>query len=113
MADTSKQNFSIYPITIYVDIEKQCIQCERWFIFFAEEQKYWYENLGFYVDADCVKCIDCRKKEQSVKHLMRQYEMLVKNDRRTENETTELKNIALELLQLGYITNKNKIDNIK
>lgn len=111
-ADTSKQNYATYPIKLYVDIEKKCIQCDRWFIFFAQEQKYWFETLKFYVDADCVKCIDCRKKEQSIKRLMLDYETLVKNKNRTAKETSNLKNIALELFQLGYITNKHKIDSI-
>lgn len=111
-ADVNKQNYSIYPCNIYVDIEKQCRQCQRWFIFYAQEQKYWYEELGFAIDADCVKCIDCRKKEQTVKQMMLNYEKLVKNKNRTSDETRKLKNIALELLQLGYIKNKHKLDKI-
>lgn len=111
-AEIDKQNFSIYPRSIYVDIQKQCESCGRWFLFFAREQKYWYETLGFYIDADCVKCINCRNKEQEVKNLMSKYEQLLKDRERTEVQTMELKNIALELFQLGYITNKNKVDNI-
>ncbi|MGI0118297.1 zinc-ribbon domain containing protein [Zooshikella sp. RANM57] len=111
-ADISKQNYSTYPICIYVDIEKKCVQCQRWFIFYAQEQKYWLEYLGFYVDADCTKCIDCRKKEQSIKFLIHEYEVLVKKSNRTEPETSKLKNIALELFQLGYIKNQNKLNGI-
>jgi hypothetical protein len=109
-ADTSKQNYSIYPRVIYVDIEKKCIQCKRWFIFYAEEQRYWFEILGFYVDADCVKCIDCRKNEQSIKHMVLDYELLLNKENRTEEETGSLKHIALELFQLGYIRDKNKVN---
>jgi hypothetical protein len=111
-ADINKQNYSVFPRTIYVDIEKQCVQCNRWFIFFAEEQKYWYETLEFYIDADCIKCIDCRKKEQSIKHMMLEYEKLVISKNRSHGETKKLKNIALELYQLGYIRDRNKIDKI-
>ena len=111
-ADISKQNYSIYPRNIYVDVEKQCIQCNRWFIFYAKEQKYWYETLGFYVDADCVKCIDCRKKEHSIKHMMQDYEKLIAKETRTEKETKQLKTIALELFQLGYIRDRNKVESI-
>jgi hypothetical protein len=111
-ADIKKQNYSVLPRTIYVDIEKQCIQCNRWFIFYAQEQKYWYEILGFYVDADCLKCVDCRKKEHSIKQMMLDYETLTKKENRTEKETRDLKRIALELFQVGYIRDKNKIDKL-
>lgn len=111
-ADIGKQNYSVFPCTIYVDIEKKCRQCGRWFIFYALEQKYWYEELYFIIDADCVKCIDCRKKEQTIKLMIRDYEALVKNNNRTDTETKKLRNIALELLQLGYIRNKHNIAKI-
>ncbi|MCG8315269.1 MAG: zinc-ribbon domain-containing protein [Pseudomonadales bacterium] len=111
-ADIEKQNFSIYPRSIYVDIQKRCESCGKWFLFFAKEQKYWYETLGFYIDADCVKCVNCRKKEQEIKYLMNRYAELVKVSERTKAQTKELKNIALELFQQGYITDKRKIDNL-
>jgi len=111
-ADTSKQNYSVFPRTIYVDIEKSCKQCGRPFLFYAKEQKYWYEDLHFYIDVDCVRCIECRKKEQSVKSLILEYEQLVKNTSRTNEETRRLKQLALELYKVGYITNENKINRI-
>lgn len=111
-ANIDKQNYSIYPRKLYVDLKKQCVQCNRWFLFYAEEQRYWFETLGFYIDADCTKCIDCRKKEQSIKVMRHEYEVLKKNDERTVEETRKLKNIAFELYQLGYIKNKSKIDEI-
>ena len=111
-ANLSKQNYSIYPRKIYVDLEKKCITCNRLFIFYAKEQQYWYETLGFYIDADCVKCTDCRKKEQEIKLLMREYEELHKKENKNKEEISKLKNTALELYQLGYIRNKQKVDNI-
>ena len=48
------------------------------FCFFAQEQKYWFEELRFYVDVTCVKCIECRKKDQAIKRRMHLYEVLVK-----------------------------------
>ncbi|HCE2446110.1 TPA: hypothetical protein NGU01_003126 [Vibrio parahaemolyticus] len=44
--------------------------------------------------------------------MQHEYEALKKNDERTVEETRKLKNIALELYQLGYIKNKSKIDEI-
>lgn len=112
-ADTSRQNFSLYPRTIYVDIERQCIQCDKWFLFYALEQKYWYEHLGFYVDADCTKCINCRINERGIKKFMMTYQDLVNKENRSEKETRELKQAALELFQRGYLKDVEKIDAIK
>lgn len=82
-------------------------------MFFALEQKYWFEVLKFYVDADCVKCIECRKKDKNVKAMLQEYELLTKNKKRTDQETSKLKNIALELFQLGYIKSRHKVDGIR
>lgn len=111
-ADLAKQNYTITPRSIYVDIQKICINCGKWFLFFAKEQKYWYETLGFYVDADYIKCSDCRYKEHEIKKLFNRYEELLKCDSRSDQETSELKNIALELFQQGYIKDRTKIDGI-
>ncbi len=81
-ADIEKQNYSIFPRSFYVDIEEQCEVCSRHFIFFALEQKYWFEELGFWVDSHCTRCIECRKKDQELKQLHLKYQKLVtKNDR--------------------------------
>lgn len=61
VADLSKQKPATLPVTHYYDIEKRCVECSRLFLFFAEEQKHWYEELGFTLDADCVRCAPCRK----------------------------------------------------
>jgi hypothetical protein len=53
-ADVSRQRFSVTPRTYDVDMLKRCRGCRRSFIFFAREQKHWYETLGFSIDADCV-----------------------------------------------------------
>jgi len=75
LADATRQNHSVFPRKYYVDIQKTCRDCKRPFIFFALEQKYWYETLGFYVDSDCVRCPECRKNDQ---HAKRHREVLSK-----------------------------------
>ncbi|WP_444922492.1 zinc-ribbon domain-containing protein [Microbulbifer sp. CnH-101-G] len=112
LANIDKQDYAIYPRKMYVDIEEQCEVCKRPFIFFAKEQKYWFEELHFYVDAHCTRCIDCRKKDQEIKRLQTSYCELVSKGKHTSEESNKLKNIALELLQLGIIKDKSKIDRI-
>ena len=104
--------YSTFPRTLYVDIEEQCQTCGRPFLFFAKEQKYWFEELGFWMDAHCTRCIDCRKRDQEVKRMQVEYEHLLSRQDRTPKETATLKSIALELFQLGYIKDKGKVDSL-
>ena len=66
-ADTSKQPTATVAVTHYFDSKRTCRDCQRPFLFFAEEQKYWYEELGFRLDADCIRCVECRKKHRKDK----------------------------------------------
>jgi len=112
VADISKQNHSGYPRKLYVDIEKRCITCSRDFIFFAKEQQYWYEVLGFYIDLDCIKCIECRKAEHKIKEKALRYEELIKKKNRTNRELKDLKYVAYDLYEIGYLKNKSKLAQI-
>ncbi|WP_040554686.1 zinc-ribbon domain-containing protein [Rheinheimera sp. A13L] len=111
-ADTSKQYFAIYPRSIYVDIEEQCELCGRLFLFYALEQKYWFEKLQFWIDAHCTRCITCRQKNQNVRKMQKCYQELMKKVIKTERETTQLKAVTLELYQLGYIKDTGKINHM-
>ena len=111
-ADISKQNHSGFPRKIYVDVEKTCVTCEREFIFFAKEQQYWYEVLGFYIDVDCTKCVECRYEEKKIKEKALRYEILVKKNNKTKREIKDLKFVAYELYEIGYLKNKSKLDQI-
>ncbi|MEM8735510.1 MAG: zinc-ribbon domain containing protein [Planctomycetota bacterium] len=73
-ADTARQNFSMYPRTWYVDAEFRCSRCEEVFCFSAEEQRLWYEELGFYVDSYAKDCPACRKDTRQRKELRQRYD---------------------------------------
>ncbi len=111
-ADISKQNYAVFPRKLYVDIEELCIRCGRPFLFFALEQRHWFETLGFWIDAHCTRCADCRRSDNDIKKMQRTYSSLVQKAERTAAETKELKQYALELYMRGYIKDKGKIDNI-
>jgi len=108
-ADISRQNYSVIPISIYVDLMKTCTECRRQFIFYAKEQQYWFEELGFFVDSDCKRCVECRKSERTLKMLVKEYEALLGSNSRSENEESQLSKVALQLFQIGYIKNPSKI----
>ena len=112
VADISKQDYTTFPRRLYVDIEQQCVECNRAFIFYALEQQYWYEKLKFYIDADCKKCIECRNKEKKLKQSKAKYDKLITTKNRTITEIKELKSIALELSEMGLLRNRNKLAQI-
>lgn len=103
-ADPSKQNRPTVPVTHYYDIERVCRNCRRQFIFFAEEQKHWYEELGFRLEVDCVLCPPCRKREQSLAAKRADYERLVKSKNRDRRENLQMANYAVTLAEAGVFS---------
>lgn len=100
-ADLSKQSPATVSVTHYYDIEKVCRQCGHRFIFFAEEQKYWYEELGFPLEADAVRCAPCRRRLQQIARQRERYEQLFRLPNRTTDETLEMADCCLTLIEEG------------
>jgi len=106
LADTELQASSAPGATYYCDIELLCRDCGRPFIFFAEEQKYWYETLGISVGAVCVRCTDCRKERQQIARLRSRYQQLCRRTDRTGGETLEMAECCLTLIEKKIFTPK-------
>ncbi len=109
LADIKKQNYAIYPWALYVDIEEKCGTCSKAFIFFAQEQQYWFEVLGFWVDSHCTHCFECRKHARYILTLRKRYDMLTSLANKTSSEKTQRKELANTLYCLGIIKNINKV----
>ncbi len=66
--DGEKQRWADqWPYLAYYDLHKKCKKCHKDFVFSKEEQKYWYEELKFWVQSKCLHCLDCRKKLRAEK----------------------------------------------
>jgi hypothetical protein len=89
-----------YPLLHYYDVDKVCANCGRRFIFFAMEQKHWYEELGFTLNSKCLRCPECRKREQRFVKLRKRYDALLKADR-SWAESIALADTALSLVEAG------------
>jgi len=100
-ADLKRQSFSPVPVLYYFDLNRECVECGRPFIFFAEEQKHWYETLAFVLDSDCVRCIDCRHRQHHLAWRRRRYEELFHHDDRTVNENIEMAECSMDLIESG------------
>jgi hypothetical protein len=101
VADLSKQTPATVAVTHYYDVKRPCRDCARYFIFFAEEQKYWYEGLGFGLDSDCVRCVECRKLTQGLARMRERYEELFGEPTRTVDQALEMAECALSLMEAG------------
>lgn len=100
-ADPSRQKDPTVPVTHYYEMERLCLDCQRPFIFFAEEQKHWYEVLRLPLDADCVRCSDCRKKLQEIARKQRCYEQLTHAQSPDWKVNLEMAECALALVEKG------------
>lgn len=101
IAYPAKQTRATVPVTHYFDLERSCRDCQRPFIFFAAEQKYWYEELGFVLDADAVRCIECRKKQQGIARLRKRYQALHAIEPKSNSELRELAECCSQLVDWG------------
>lgn len=103
-ADLSRQSPATVPVTHYYDVRRRCRDCDRPFLFFAEEQKHWYEDLGLPLEADCVRCVPCRKRQQGIAAKRERYEELFHNPQRSASENFEMAECCLSLIEEGIFT---------
>jgi len=113
VADETKQNYSVMPRPYYVDILKSCRDCQNEFIFYATEQKHWYEVLGFYIDADCVRCPKCRVTTQTLRRRFQRYSKSVSRKDLTDEEFTTLLGDALFLYESGLLKTDQQLRRLR
>lgn len=97
-ANTARQNRPTIAVTHYFDSRRSCVDCGQSFLFFAAEQKYWYEVLGFPLEANCVRCVPCRKQQRTLQAQRQRYEELVVLEDRTADQDIALIESALALV---------------
>ncbi|MEM9188193.1 MAG: zinc-ribbon domain-containing protein [Myxococcota bacterium] len=98
-ADPSRQTFSTMGVTHYFDSKRTCRDCGRPFLFFALEQKHWYEELGFHIEADCDRCVPCRRARQAIDRHRKRYETLQTVEPRTPQQDLELAESCVALVE--------------
>ena len=114
VADPEKQICGCcFPFRYYVDVVKDCRNCRRPFIFFAREQRHWYETLRFNVNADCVFCTACRHDKQTVSRLVQRYSGLLAKAAPTRKELMTLVDDGSYLLGRGVLRDLNRLGWLK
>ncbi len=99
VADISRQTPATVPVTHYFDVSRKCRDCGRAFIFFADEQRHWYEELGFPLESDCVRCFPCRKREHGIALARERYEELFHVPDKTAEEHLQMAECCLALIE--------------
>lgn len=60
--DAKRQRFGMGgPLTVLAPMLRRCTDCDADFVFTADEQAFWYEELGFTVDSVPIRCVPCRR----------------------------------------------------
>jgi hypothetical protein len=100
-ADLTRQSAATVPVTHYYDEERRCLDCRRWFLFFAEEQRFWYEELRFPIEADCVRCHPCRRVERERQRTKQEYDDLMTLAEPTPDEMARMAFARILLVEAG------------
>ena len=78
------------------DAAFQCQDCGEEFIFTASVQRFWYEDLQFYVDSEPKRCTACRKAGRTRLELRKRYNALIADA--LSSSTLEAKKVVLEII---------------
>ncbi len=113
MANTALQCYCCYPRKLYADILKQCRTCARPFLFYANEQRFWFETLRLPVDVDCVHCPACRKHAHRVKAARARYATALHAPRLDAKDMKAFVDDALFLFDVGALRNVARLGAIK
>ena len=105
-ADLAKQTPATFPVTHYLDLSVLCRDCARRFYFFAIEQKHWYEELGFPLDAVAVRCPPCRAERRELAALRDRYAELTHLTDPTPEQSIELATLFVALVEAEEFTRK-------
>lgn len=106
-ADPSRQVSRPVQRTHYFDIIRTCRDCQRQFLFFAEEQKFWYEDLQFAPESEAIRCCECRAKKRKHPSPQARYSVLAGLKSRTLDESEEMLTLLLELIEQGRFSSKH------
>jgi len=96
------------PPTHYADLDCPCVGCNRRFIFFADEQRCWYEELGLPLEAFAVRCHACRAAARGVARTRARYEALYHIEDRGRGDTLEMAECCLELMEAGIFSPRQR-----
>ncbi len=112
LADTSKQHYGLGgPILYYLDLpftcSRGCSYCGGSYVFTISEQKYWYEELNFFVESIPSFCEGNRKRLRLMKVNQKKLGVLINKKNKDVKDLEEIRDIYIEfdLLDKAKIIN--------
>ena len=102
-SNPDNQNCSICPRYWYVDATFPCDSCHAEFLFSAAEQRVWYEEYRFWIDALPRHCLACRRDARTRTALRREYDhtVAITLERGDLESKKQLANVIDQLYELG------------
>lgn len=113
LADLSEQVQATVPADFYLDSLETCRDCGRPFLFFALEQKFWYEKLKFSLDSRAVRCPLCRKSDRALRFRFHRYSTAIRKIDLSDAELALLVSDTHFLWEQGLITDIEKVQRVK
>ena len=113
IANTALQNYAMYPRSVYADLLRECRTCSRPFVFYANEQRFWYETLRLPVDVDCVNCPPCRKRGHRLKGCQFRYAAALHAPRLDAKAMKTFVDDTLYLFEQGQLRDLARVGAIK
>ena len=98
---------------VYADVVRQCAACARPFMFYANEQRYWFETLLMPADVECKHCVPCRRQARRVKAAHARYQAAVHAPRLDAKDMKTFVDDALLLFEVGAVRNPSRLGAIK
>ncbi len=113
-ADLTRQNFTAVPISYYADKLSRCRNCRRPFVFYAQEQKHWYEDLHINVTVSCpARCPECRRSRRRLRRRFQRYSLLTHKHEISDGELASLVSDAVFLYEAGLLENEQRLRRLK
>lgn len=112
VADLRRQAAATVAAPYYLDVRQRCRGCARPFIFYAEEQRHWYEELGFSLDAWCDRCVPCRKLGQQRRQRFHRYADAIVRPVLDDAALAQLLGDAITLWQDGRLRKRGTLERL-
>jgi len=113
LANVDLQDYCCFPRRIYVDLLKTCATCCRPFLFYANEQRFWFEVLRLPVDVDCVDCAPCRKQRHRVRACQARYASALHAPRLDAKDMKAFVDDTLFMFEQGLLRDLARVGAIK
>lgn len=86
------------PYLAYYDETLRCEACDQDFVFFATEQRFWYEELKFFVQSRPKHCVECRRQRREHNKLNQELEKAIRAlDRRDVKQLAHVAELHLSM----------------